>query len=64
MEDLERAGLVEVVTDGRRQTVGLAHPLHGEVVREHLPVTTRLRLLPERATVSRATARDAGRTCC
>ena len=51
VEELERSGLVDVVTDGRRQTVRLAHPLHGEVLRDGLPITTRLRLLVERAAV-------------
>ena len=49
LEDVERAGLIEVRTDRRRQSVALAHPLHGEVVREDLPVMTRRRLLLERA---------------
>ncbi|HLM18548.1 MAG TPA: AAA family ATPase, partial [Acidimicrobiia bacterium] len=49
VEGLERAGLLEVHIDGRRETVVLAHPLHGEVVRADLPTMTRRRLLLERA---------------
>jgi DNA-binding NarL/FixJ family response regulator len=33
LESAETAGLVEVETDGRRLTTGLAHPLYGEVRR-------------------------------
>jgi DNA-binding CsgD family transcriptional regulator len=33
LEDLEHDGLIEVRADGRRQSVGLAHPQHGEVIR-------------------------------
>lgn len=49
VETLERAGLAEVRVDGRRHTVGLAHPLHGEVVRAALATMTRRRILLERA---------------
>ena len=49
VEELERAGLVEVRVDRRRQSVALAHPLHGEVVRAELPTTIRNRILLERA---------------
>lgn len=37
LEALERDGLISVRTDRRRQSVRLAHPLHGEVLREGLP---------------------------
>jgi len=36
---LERKGLVETVLDGRRFEASLAHPVHGEVVRERTPLT-------------------------
>jgi DNA-binding CsgD family transcriptional regulator len=38
IETLERRSLVQVVVDGRRHAVRLAHPLHGEVVRGSLSV--------------------------
>jgi DNA-binding CsgD family transcriptional regulator len=37
LEDLERDGLIAVRSDGRRESVRLAHPLHGEVLRAGLP---------------------------
>ena len=37
LEELEREGMIVVRADGRRQTVSLAHPLHGEVVRAAIP---------------------------
>ena len=37
LETLERDGLISVRIDGRRETVRLAHPLHGEVLRDGLP---------------------------
>ena len=37
LEDLERDGLITVQNDGRRESVRLAHPLHGEVLRAGLP---------------------------
>ena len=36
---LERKGLVETALDGRRFEAALAHPVHGEVVRERTPLT-------------------------
>ena len=36
---LERKGLVETAMDGRRFEATLAHPVHGEVVRERTPLT-------------------------
>ena len=38
IEGLERSGHVVIVPDGRRRNVVLAHPLHGDVVRETLPM--------------------------
>lgn len=35
---LERKGLVETALDGRRFQASLAHPVHGEVVRERTPL--------------------------
>ena len=49
LEELDRAGLLEVRTDGRRQQVTLAHPLYGEVLRDRMPALTRRRLLLEHA---------------
>ena len=45
VELAEDRGLVRVQTEDRRTTVRLAHPLYGEVVRQHCPVTRRHRLL-------------------
>ncbi len=36
---LERKGLVETALDGRRFEATLAHPVHGEVVRDRTPLT-------------------------
>jgi DNA-binding CsgD family transcriptional regulator len=36
---VERKGLVETALDGRRFEATLAHPVHGEVVRERTPLT-------------------------
>src|SRR4051794_9141308 len=44
IEELERAGLAAVAGDRGDETVALAHPLHGEVVREELPDESRRRL--------------------
>ena len=49
LEVLDRAGLLSVRTDGRRQVVTLAHPLHGEILRTRMPALTRRRLLLEHA---------------
>ena len=49
LEALDRSGLLVVRTDGRRQQVTLAHPLHGEILRAAMPVLTRRRLLLEHA---------------
>ncbi len=45
MEMLERAGLVDVQADRRRQLVRLTHPLYGEVLRTRMRTLTRRRLL-------------------
>ena len=37
LEALEREGLIGARTDGRRQSVSLAHPLHREVLRARVP---------------------------
>lgn len=39
LEQLERRDLVTVAADGRRRNVRLVHPLHGEVLREAMPVS-------------------------
>ncbi len=46
---LEEAGLIDVVTDQRRTTVRLAHPLYGEVLRAGIPVLRRSALLMSQA---------------
>jgi DNA-binding CsgD family transcriptional regulator len=43
-EDAERLGLIQVTEDGRRSEARLAHPLYGEVRRQHMP-QSRLRRL-------------------
>jgi ATP/maltotriose-dependent transcriptional regulator MalT len=48
VEHLERAGLVRIRSDVRRQPVTLAHPVYGEIVRAAVPATTRRRLLLDR----------------
>ncbi len=35
--DLERAGLISAVTDGRRTNLSLAHPMYAEVARSKIP---------------------------
>jgi DNA-binding CsgD family transcriptional regulator len=49
LELLDRAGLLSVRMDGRRQVVTLAHPLHSEILRARMPPLTRRRLLLEHA---------------
>ena len=49
LELLDRAGVLAVRTDGRRQQVALAHPLYGEMLRARMPPLTRRRLLLENA---------------
>jgi DNA-binding CsgD family transcriptional regulator len=49
LELLDRAGLLTVRTEDRRQTVTLAHPLYGEILRARMPALTRRRLLLEHA---------------
>jgi ATP/maltotriose-dependent transcriptional regulator MalT len=44
LEALERDGLIAVRTDGRRESVRLNHPLHGEVLRARIP-TLRMRAI-------------------
>jgi DNA-binding CsgD family transcriptional regulator/tetratricopeptide (TPR) repeat protein len=45
VEALEQRGLVAISVDGMRNEVRLAHPVHGDVVRAHLPELRRRRLL-------------------
>ena len=47
LEELDRAGILAVRTDGRRQEVTFAHPLYGEILRDRIPALTRRRLLGE-----------------
>ncbi len=49
LEVLDRAGLLAVRVEGRRQIVTLAHPLYGEILRARMPALTRRRLLLEHA---------------
>ena len=49
LELLDRRGLLEVRTEGRRERVRFAHPLYGEIVRARMPALTRRRLLLEHA---------------
>ena len=49
LELLDRAGLLTVRLDGRRQTVTFAHPLYGEILRARMPALIRRRLLLEHA---------------
>ena len=49
LELLDRAGLLTVRADGRRQTVTFAHPLYGEILRARMPALVRRRLLLEHA---------------
>jgi hypothetical protein len=41
LEALERAGLIDVRADRRRQMVRLTHPLYGEVLRDRIPIGRR-----------------------
>lgn len=45
VEAAEERGLIRVTADGQRRNVRLAHPLYGEVVRQHCPATRSRRLL-------------------
>jgi DNA-binding NarL/FixJ family response regulator len=44
LEALDRAGLLTVRVDGRRQLVTLSHPQYREILRDRMPVLTRRRL--------------------
>ena len=45
LERLERDGLITVRTDGRRESVRLAHPMHGEVLRAGMSALRRRSIL-------------------
>jgi DNA-binding CsgD family transcriptional regulator len=49
LEDLDRSGLLSIRIDGRRQQLGLAHPLYGEILRGRMSALTRRRLLIDHA---------------
>ncbi len=49
LEELERQSLIAVRTDGRRESVRLAHPLHGEVLRARMPALRRRSILLRQA---------------
>src|SRR5262245_999630 len=58
LEELDRDGLIATRTDGRRQLVSLAHPLHGEVIRAGLsPDRARAIMLDRAETLERLGAR-------
>ena len=62
LEQLEAREVIRVMSDGRRTTVDLTHPVYGEVIRSQMTV---LRTAPSNASwpiSSIATARDGGRT--
>jgi DNA-binding CsgD family transcriptional regulator len=44
---LERAGLIEIRTEGRRAVIVMAHPLYRDAVLDQLPLLDRRRLLTE-----------------
>ncbi len=54
LEELERDGLIRTRTDGRRETVRLAHPLHGEVLRAGLATLRRRSILLDQAAIVEA----------
>ena len=54
LTDVEDAGLVRILTDRRRTTLVLAHPLYREVLRARLPVLRRRGLLLAQAERTRA----------
>jgi AAA ATPase domain len=45
IEWVERRGLVQVMTDGRRLRLRMSHPLYGESVREATPITRKRAIL-------------------
>jgi DNA-binding CsgD family transcriptional regulator len=47
----EERGLIRVSQDDRRTKVRLGHPLYGEVLRRHCPITRKRRLLAELASL-------------
>jgi DNA-binding CsgD family transcriptional regulator/tetratricopeptide (TPR) repeat protein len=49
LDALDRAGLLSLWSDGRRQKVSLAHPLYGEAIRSRIPPLRQRRLLLEYA---------------
>jgi DNA-binding CsgD family transcriptional regulator len=49
LEHLDRAGLLSVRPDGRRQQVTLSHPMYREILLARMPLLTRRRLLRELA---------------
>ena len=58
LEAIEEAGLVTVTTDGRRQQLALAHPVHRQVLRERMPeLRRRAMLLDQVAAIERWGAR-------
>jgi DNA-binding CsgD family transcriptional regulator/tetratricopeptide (TPR) repeat protein len=49
LEELERDGLISVSTNGRRESVRLAHPLHADVLRSGLSALRKRSILLEQA---------------
>ena len=64
LEALERDGLITVRTDGRRESVRLAHPLHGEVLRAGMSALRRRSILLAEAEALEGLGRGAERTRC
>jgi DNA-binding CsgD family transcriptional regulator len=60
IELAEERHLVQVIADGRRSTVRLAHPLYGEAARQRCPVTRVRRLLAQLAELVEATGARRG----
>ncbi|MGW7200706.1 LuxR C-terminal-related transcriptional regulator [Streptomyces chryseus] len=59
VQDLEHAGLIQTLRDGRRTLAQLAHPLYGEVLRSDIQLLSRRGILLEQA--QRVEARGARR---
>lgn len=45
LEDLDRDGLISVLRDGRRESVRMAHPMHGDVLRARVSALRRRAIL-------------------
>lgn len=54
VDELLRAGLVDLVVDGRRRQLRAVHPIHSEVARATMPEAVRHRLLTDLAAAAEA----------